>query len=193
GGLCCPLPKRLKGKDIVEHPVARDIKVVVVNRKNPLKDISLEHLRAVHTGEITNWRELGWKDAPIAIIYRKHCLNMDEPVRRALGINDDLSNLSKKTIIVRTDMELLEYVSSFETAIGVTSKVFAVNEDVKILDLDGVRATPFNVENHRYRLTSPLYIITKTNPDKLTKRFLRFILSPEGQAIIKGSNLGAIR
>lgn len=193
GGLCCPLPQRLKDKGIVAHPVAMDIKVVVVNRENPLKNISLEQLRDIHTGKITNWKELGWKDAPIALIYRRHCLDMDEPVRRALGIKDDLSNLSKKTIVVRTDMELLEYVSRFKTAVGVTSKVFAVTEDVKILDLDGVRATPLNVKNHLYRLTSPLYIITKAHPGKLTKSFLRFILSPDGQAIITGSNLGAIR
>jgi len=194
GGLCCPLPKKYEKEDgLIQHAVGRDIKVVVVNQENPLNNITLRDLQAIHRGEITNWKDLGWIDRPIAVIYRKHCLWMDEPVRRLLDLKSDLSNLSPRAIIVRTDMELLEHVSRFSSAIAITSKVFAVKKDIRILRVNGVRPTPVNVRLSRYPLTGTLYIVTRGRPRGVTKRFLDFVLSPEGQAIITGSNLSGVR
>ncbi len=186
GGLCCPLDKNyLMKNQFVMHEVARDIKVVVVNRKNPLKNIGLDEIRRIHRGEIKNWKDLGWVDKPIAVIYRKHCLEMDEPVRRILMLDNKLKLLYKKAIVVRTDKELLDYVSVFPTAIGITSKVFAEEREVKMLSVDNHTPSSDNVSRGVYPLYAPLYIITLKKTDRATEMFIKFILSKEGQDIVK--------
>ena len=44
------------------EPVAWDALVVITHKDNPVNDISLENLRAVYRGQITNWKELGGPD-----------------------------------------------------------------------------------------------------------------------------------
>jgi len=56
---------------VIMTPVAWDALVVIVNKNNPVSDISLEQLRKVYLGEITNWKELGGSDAPIDLYIRK--------------------------------------------------------------------------------------------------------------------------
>ncbi len=193
GGLCCPLkPSEVDQFGLIGHPVARDIKAVIVNPKNPLESLSTEQLRKIHQGTITNWKELGWIDKPIAVIYRKHCLDRIEPVRTFLELDDRLTRLAPKTIKVRTDKEILDYVGQFPTAIGITSNVFVKGNDVKTLKLDMVSPTVKNVTSGSYTFTAVLYIITKGEPDAKTRRFLDFVRSDEGQAIVK-ENLAGIR
>lgn len=191
GGLCCPLKPSEKDK-LVPYLVARDIKVVIVNPANPVESITKEQLRAIHRGEINNWKQLGWIDKPIAVIYRKHCLDRDEPVRVYLGLDNKLQDLTKKAIVVRTDMELLEYVSAFKTAIAITSKVFTRGKKVKILSLNSIKPTAENVKKGLYDLTGPLYIVVSPSAEEVVKGFINFVLSPEGQAIID-RNLAGVR
>lgn len=191
GGLCCPAkPKEIEEYGLVPHPVARDIKVVIVNRENPLDSLSVDQLRAIHKGMISGWRELGWLDKPVAVIYRTHCLDRKEPVRMFLGIDSRLGNLAPKAIRVRTDTEVIDYVKRFPTAIGITSKVFVGNREVKILKIDGVEPTARNVMSGRYSFTAVLYIVTRSEPDETTGEFLDFVRSSEGQAIISENLAG---
>ncbi len=186
GGLCCPLPEEfLKKKGLVAYRVASDIKVVIVNPENPIDSITLRQLRALHSGEIENWSALGWINRPVALIFRKHCLDMKEPLRGILRIDNRLSTLSKKAIIVRTDKAMIDYVSSFKTAIGVTSRVFTEGRAVKLLRINNVAPTAENVRRGLYPLYTPLYVIVKKERVSEVEDFIRFMLSKEGSRIIK--------
>ena len=89
-----------------------------------------------------------------------------------------------KAIVVKTDMEVVEYVERFPNAIGVTSRIFAEKANVKMITVNGVSSTPKNTEKGLYLITGDLYIITKGRPVGWTKKFIDFIVSDEGQAII---------
>lgn len=186
GGLCCPL-KPEDGQELIPHPVACDIKTAIVNFINPLPGLTSQQLRDIHQGKISNWKELGWIDRPIAVVFRKHCPDRHEPVREFLGLDSDLGNLAAKAIVVSTDMQLIDYVKRFPTAIGITSDVFVKgrSEDVNRLALDGVAPTAAAVESGRYPFSAVMYIVTRGEPDPLTRGFLDFVRSPAGQAIVR--------
>lgn len=189
GGVCCPIDEKLQRQEnIIPHRVAIDIKAVIVNPKNPINNITLKKLSEVHRGTISNWKQLGFMDRPIALIYRSHCRDMSEPVRDVLG----LKKLSKKAIVVQTDKEVIEYVERFPAAIGITSRVFAEGAKVKMIKVDNIEPTPENIEKGLYRLKGDLYILTKGGPSGWEKTFLEFVLSPDGQAII-GKRFGRVR
>lgn len=181
GGLCCPLnPDTERKNNLIYYEIAYDIKAVIVNPKNPLKNISLKQISDIHKGLIKNWNEIGGYDKPIAVIFRQHCKDKKEPVRDILGIDD----ISKKAIVVNTDKEVVEYVEKFPAAIGITSRVFAKKANVKMVTVDGIVPTPENTEKGLYKLKGGLYIITKGYPTGNVKKFINFVLSAEGQAII---------
>lgn len=190
GGLCCPLPPEIAAKSgIVSQKVAVDIKAVMVNPKNSIQNLSLQQVAGIHTGRITNWKQVGGKNRPIALIFRDHCRDMGEPVRKALGIT---GSVAKKAIVVKTDKEVVEYVERFPGAIGVAPRIFAQEGKVKIIDVDNISPTPVNVEKGLYLLTGDLYIITKGQPSGLTKKFMDFVLGDEGQSIV-GKSFGRAR
>ena len=182
GGICCPLkPETAKKNSLMSHRVAVDIKAVIVHPQNPLNDLTLKQISDIHNGRIAKWKEVGGIDKPIALIYRDHCRDMDEPVRKALGIKGAVAG---KAIVVKTDMEVVEYVERFPNAIGVTSRIFAEKANVKMITVNGVSSTPKNTEKGLYLITGDFYIITKGRPVGWTKKFIDFIVSDEGQAII---------
>ena len=153
---------------------------------NPLKNLTLKQVSDIHNGKITNWKQVGGLDKPIALIFRDHCRDKDEPVRKVLGIKGPVA---KKAIIVKTDKEVIEYVEKFPGAIGIAPRVFAQEAKVKIVSIDNISATPENTEKGLYPLKGDLYIITKGQPEGLTKKFMDFVLGAEGQSII-GKNFG---
>jgi len=188
GGLCCPLPEaKAKKLNLIQHRVAVDIKAVMVNPHTSLNNLTLKQVSDIHTGRITNWKQVGGRDKPIALVFRDHCRDMDEPVRRALGINGPVA---KKAIVVKTDKEVIEYVEKFPGAIGIAPAVFARESKVKIISVDKLAPTPENTEKSLYPLTGDLYILTKGEPTGLTKTFLEFVLGMEGQAIIRKNFAG---
>ncbi|BCB96239.1 phosphate ABC transporter substrate-binding protein [Dissulfurispira thermophila] len=181
GGICCPLNNDVaKKNNLIAHEVASDIKVVIVNPKNPLTNLSLKQVSDIHKGHIKKWKEVGGYNKPIAVIFRQHCQDKEEPVRELLGID----KISEKAIVVNTDKEVIEYVEKFPAAIGITSRVFAKKARVKMINIDGISPTPENTEKGIYKLKGGLYVITKGQPSGDVKKFIDFILSREGQSII---------
>jgi len=187
GGLCCPLPpEKAKKLNLIQHKVAVDIKAVMLHPGNPLNNLTLKQVSDIHNGKITNWKQAGGQDKPIALVFRDHCRDMAEPVREVLSIKGPVA---QKAIVVKTDKEVVEYVEKFPGAIGIAPRVFAQEAKVKIVSIDKIAATPENTEKGLYLLKGDLYIITKGQPEGLTKKFMDFVLSAEGQSII-GRNFG---
>jgi len=54
-----------KGAQLLSHPVAKDAFVFIVNPKNPVRNLSIEQIQKIYTGEIRNWKEVGGNDATI--------------------------------------------------------------------------------------------------------------------------------
>lgn len=184
GGLCCPLPpEKAKKHNLVSHKVGVDVKAVIVNSGTGVRGLTLKQVSDIHNGAITNWKQVGGKNRPVALIYRDHCRDMDEPVRKALGIT---GAVAKKAIIVKTDKEIVEYVEQFPGAIGVVSRVFAEKAKVIMAAVDSAAPTPENAEMGLYPITGGMYIITKGAPAGWTGKFIEFVLSEEGQTIIGG-------
>lgn len=182
GGLCCPLqPEKAKKFGLVSHRVAVDLKSVIVNPRTGVMDLTLKQVSDIHKGVITNWKQVGGKNRPIALIFRDHCRDMAEPVRKALGITGPVA---KKAIIVKTDQEIVEYVERLPSAIGVVTSVFAEKAKVRVAAVDGVAPTPENAEKGLYPIIGDMYIITRGAPSGWTRSFIEFVLSEEGQTII---------
>jgi phosphate transport system substrate-binding protein len=81
-----------------------------------------------------------------------------------------------------------EIVAHDPYAIGFIS-LGLVNEQVRALSLDGVEASDTNILSGRYRLVRPFLFLTRGEPVGAAKDFVDFVLSEEGQDLIRSEGL----
>jgi len=95
-------------------------------------------------------------------------------------------NTTKEAVIAdKTDI-MLTNISNNDHAIGYVS-LGSLNDTVKALDVDGIKATTENVKNGEYKISRPFNIATKGEPTGLASDFINFIFSKEGQEVVSKS------
>lgn len=181
GSLSRDLKDEEKAKaDLVVTPIAVDGVAVVVNPANKVSALTTEDIKNIYIGNIKNWKELGGTDAPITVVSREEGSGTRDAFSEiALNKEEIISNaiIQNSTGSVRTT------VAGDKNAIGYIS-LASINKDVKALDLDGVKASEANVKNGSYKLQRPFIYITNGEPQGLSKAFIDFVLSDEGQKLM---------
>ena len=101
------------------------------------------------------------------------------------GIEEDGADKTTEEAIIATKTDVvLTQVMGDKNAIGYLS-LGSLSDKVKALKLDGVEATAENVKSGDYKAARPFNIVTNGEPDGLTKDFIDFIMSSEGQKVVE--------
>ncbi|MDK2974556.1 MAG: phosphate transport system substrate-binding protein [Methanofollis sp.] len=174
-----------KYPDLVQYVVARDGISVIVNPAIPVTSITLEQIKAIYTGEITNWKELGGPDMEIVVIGRDSSSGTREFFSERVMENTDY---------VRTQLEknsngaVQQTVAQTPGAIGYVGLGY-IDSSVKALkiDVDGTLIEPSiaTVTSGDYPISRMLNMFTKGEASGLSKDYIDYILSPEGQKIVE--------
>jgi len=195
GVMCCPPNKEEMGDlGLVASVIAKEGIVIAVHDSNPVTNLSSGQLRDIYQGKISNWTQVGGKDAPIAVYGYIMCANREEPARQYLvGERDyengivgiDNSRLGKSVIRVKPGAEIAKSVAADPNGIGFEATVYLPVSGAKVIDLDGISPSPEAVADGTYPATRHLYIVTKGYPTGRTKEYIDFLLSPEGQELLE--------
>ncbi len=172
-------------------PVAWDALVVMVHPSNPVDDITLHQLKAIYEGRITNWKELGGKDAPIELLIRKGKISGVGWTLRQLVWADPEQEF-KGSAEFPSSGPLEKAVEKSPNAIAVSGISSARKRAVKLLSLEGNSPSYDKIRKGEYLLYRPLYItyMPRDNPKlKEIKRFIRFAHSAEGRKIIRSQGV----
>lgn len=187
GGACREtLEFESKERFVKQIPLAWDAIVFIVNKNNPLDDISIEQVRGIYEGKIKNWKQLGGNDAPIDLYVRKSPISGVGQTLRKLVFPEDIDKFTSRAHVVKSsgpaEKAVVSSVNAF-TATGISS---ASRRDVKMLAVHGVKPTYDTIKNGSYMLYRPLYLVTKlTETNPLVNAFVDFATSDEGTAIIR--------
>ena len=187
GGSCRPrIPGAREEMRARFNPVAWDALSVIVHPDNPVSNITLEQLRAVYEGRITNWKDLGGPDRPIDLLIRRGKFSGVGRTLRQLVFNDyDKEFVSEH--VYKSSGPLEKAVEQNPNAIAVTGVSSAHKRQVKLLKLNGKAPTYDNIRSGEYLLYRPLYITSNpAHPQyREVKRFIAFAHSREGREIIR--------
>lgn len=169
--------------------IAVDAIAIVVNPENSVDNLTSQQLTDIYTGKITNWSEVGGKDAPISVVARESGSGTRGAFEELLEIKDKMvtsANEFNGTGAVRTE------VSQNPNAIGYLS-LGAVDDHLKAVNLNSVEPTVENVKNESYTLQRPFLLVYKedvvTDADKA---FIDWVLSSEGQQIVTSKKYIAV-
>ncbi|MEO0293287.1 MAG: phosphate ABC transporter substrate-binding protein [candidate division WOR-3 bacterium] len=172
---------REKGVNVYANVIARDGIAIVVNPKNPIDSITLEDLKKIYTGEISNWEALGGPSKPIVVISRDFSSGTFEVfkdlVLKGGKVKDDALMLASNKAVATT-------VAETPDAIGYIGLGY-ISEEVKVLKIDGVFPNKETVQSGKYKLSRALFMYTNGEPKGIIKTFINFVLSREGQRIVE--------
>jgi phosphate transport system substrate-binding protein len=173
-------------KNIHEIVIAKDGIVIVVHKSNTaVSDISIEQIRKIFTGEITNWSEVGGQDVAIIAVTR-------ETGSGTRGAFEDIvmnkQEISSSAIVQGSTGAVKTAVQNDPNAIGYIS-LATLDNSVRDLTVEGVKGTAENVRDNSYKIARPFLFLTNKAPEGLVKAFIEFILSPEGQSLVAEEGL----
>ncbi|NOU36106.1 MAG: phosphate ABC transporter substrate-binding protein [Kiritimatiellaceae bacterium] len=164
--------------------VARDGIAVVVNNKNLIKDLTMEQIRNIFSGKISNWKELGGVNHEITVVSREAGSGTRSSFEK---IVKDVT-LTKDAIIQDSNGTIRETVAMDENAVGYLSHGL-LNEKIKAVTVHGTACTTEEVVAGRYPIVRPVYLLTKGEPTGACKAFIDYVCSAEGQKTIQESGL----
>jgi len=166
----------IDSKLLVDHKVAIVGLTPIVNKEVGVSDISMENLRKIFTGEITNWKEVGGKDQEIVLINRAAGSGSRHTFEQWVldGQKPKGSQEQDSTGMVR------QIVSTTPGAISYVAFSY-VTKDIGTLKIDGVEPTEDNVKDNKWVIWSYEHMYTKGKPEGLTKDFLEYMLTDEVQ------------
>jgi len=179
--------RELKGdeKKLVEVIVARDGLAVIVHPSNPVRGAKVAEVKQIFAGDLRNWKLLGGGDRAITVVTR-------EEGSGTRGAFQELvmgkTRIFRGAITEDSNGTVREIVAHDPYSIGFIS-LGLVNEQVRALELDGAAATEENIRNGRYRLVRPFLFVSMGEPAGLAKQFVDFVLSEEGQAMVRKEGL----
>jgi phosphate transport system substrate-binding protein len=169
-------------------PVAWDALVVIVHKDNPVDDISMQQLKALFNGRITNWQQLGGPDRPVELLVRKGKISGVGRTLRELVFHDVDHEFVAQNVFPSSG-PLEKATEKNINAIGVTGISSALRRDVKILKLEGKNPTYDTVRTGDYLLYRPLYVaFNPAGPrQREVKRFIDFAHTRAGRDVIRSA------
>lgn len=173
------LAKKQKNVGIA-HLVAKDGLSVYLHPDNPVRNLTLAQVNGIYTSQITNWREVGGKDEAIVVLSRAPSsgtyLYFQEHVLEGQPYGANVNNMPTTAAIVQE-------IEKNPAAIGYGG--LAYGENLVHCKINGISPTAANVRADKYPIARYLYFYTIKKPEGSAKLFIEWVLSKEGQRVVK--------
>ncbi|MEU0699810.1 MULTISPECIES: phosphate ABC transporter substrate-binding protein [Streptomyces] len=177
--------------DFVTTQIGSDAVGVIVTKPVAdagVKNLTVDQVRGLFEGKITNWSEVGGPKLDV-FVYDK------EPGRGTREVLDKYVYGDEKAppppdtdnfAIVGGNLETRNKLESTPGAVGPLSTGFVEGrEKLQVVTLDGIAASPENIASGKYPMNRPLYLITNGEPAGDAKKFIDYLLSDKGQALLE--------
>lgn len=186
GGTCRHSILRDEEKGVKLQPVAWDAIVVITHKSNPVKNLTLQQVRDIFMGKITNWKEVKGPDQKIRVFdVEKGKMSGVGRMARTLVFKNPEQELTPTAEMFKTAGPMERAVEDEPWTIAFSGVSSARKRDVRIISIEGKEPTYENIANGKYMLYRPLYLVHKTDASPEVKKFVSFVLSDDGQNIIK--------
>lgn len=174
--------------------IGYDALVFIVNERNPLTNLSLQDIRALYRGELTQWNQLTDWNQPVTLVSKelgRATLDLFEGYSQLSHPSESPGpngNISPEAFEIASNLEALTLVGGIAGSIGYVSLGTALTlkeagMPVKILTLEGVEASNTTIQNGTYPILRELNLVHSFD-NETPLPFLEMILSPDGQKIL---------
>ncbi len=178
--------KAKRGKDVLELPVAVDGLAVYVHETNPIEELSLPQLKAIYTGAVKNWKEVGGRDARILLYSRENnsgtYVYFKEHVLENADYYPTAQTLPGTAAVINAVARDMRGIGYGGIAYGKGVKHLRVKKDA---NTPGVEPSVENVLAARYPISRFLYWYFAGQPTGELKKFAEWSVSKQGQEVVE--------
>lgn len=180
--------KEEEKKEVNGTVIAYDGIAIITNKNNPIKNLTLEQIKDIYTGKITNWSEIeGGNNNEIIVTSREDGSGTREAFQELIGFTSE--ELIENAMISNGNGGLKVMVEGNENAIAFVSFEY-LDDSVNIVNVEGVEPKADLVRSGKYKISRPFLVVTRE--DNLTEngqKLIDYILSDEGQQIVIDNKL----
>lgn len=180
--------RALKDSEIAKYgletfPFAIDGVAIAVNPSNSVTSLSKAQIKDIFAGKITNWKEVGGKDAPVSLYVREDGSGTRETFEeRALDKGTSVQTAN----VVNSNGAMKTAIAQDPNGIGYVG-IGHLDDSIRGVTVDGMVPSQENAANGTYTITRLLYMNTKGKPQGLTALFIDYIYSEDGKGFISSS------
>jgi phosphate transport system substrate-binding protein len=179
---------RSRGSVVNEIPVALDGLAIIVHPSNPIKSLTMDQLRRIYVGQITNWKQVGGEDEMIVTFSRDSNSGTYGFFQQNVLKNQ---NWGKGVRFLPSTSEEAREVARTRGGIAYGGVAYFKKDNIKIIPIapkegaEPVFPSEANVRSRKYPIWRFLYFYTNGKPKGETAKFIDWVLSAEGQAIVE--------
>ena len=173
------------------HAVALDAFVILANVENPLENLKQEQIRAIYTGDITTWDQVGGQPQDISPYQRNRNSGSQELMEKLIMRGEAM--IDAPDMILEGMMGPINALASDPLGIGYSVYFYATFiyplEEIKLLAVDGVHPQTDTIADRSYPLTTEVYAVIRadTAGDDTARILYEWLLTAEGQEAVARS------
>jgi phosphate transport system substrate-binding protein len=179
------------GLELELIPVVSEGFVFLTNKDNPVTDLTLQQIRDIYAGDITNWLAIGGSDVPI-IAYQRPVNSGSQTGFLDLVMNGITPVDPPMEQIIAEMGALIDAVATYKNepdAIGYSYFYFVTdmwgNDKVKLLSVDGVYPEKATIQDGTYPIRTAYYAVVRSDEpqDSPARQIIAWLLSDDGQQL----------
>ena len=168
--------------DVDGTTVALDGIAIVVNKDSKVADLTVEQLKKMFTGEITNWKDVGGDDGEIVLVGREAGSGTRDGFESIVDVKDSCKYAQELT----ATGAVISAVEANPLAIGYAS-LSAVGDTVKMVTVGGVECSEETVKDGSYEVQRPFVFVTNKSValSEQAQAFFDFATSADAADLIR--------
>lgn len=180
--------KEEEKKEVNGTVIAYDGIAIITNKNNPIKNLTIEQIKDIYTGKITNWSEIeGVNDKEIVVAAREDGSGTRDAFQELIGFTSE--ELIENALISNGNGGLKVMVERNENAIAFVSFEY-LDDLVNIVNVEGIEPKADSVRSGEYKISRPFLLVTREdNLSENGQKLIDYILSDEGQKIVVDNKL----
>lgn len=181
-GLSSRALKDEEKNDVDGTTVALDGIAIIVNKASKVADLSVDQLKQMFTGEITNWKDVGGEDGEIVLIGREAGSGTRDGFESIVDVKDSCKYAQELT----ATGAVISAVEANPLAIGYAS-LSAVGDTVAMVTVEGVECSEDTVKDSSYKIQRPFVFVTNKSVtlSEQAQAFFDFATSKDAADLIR--------
>ena len=170
------------GNIFVDHKIALDGVAVIVSKTihdAGVTDITLDQLKGIYDGSISNWQTLGGPNEEIFVNEREEGSGTRDTFMKIVDLDETAADMANSA-----NSQVKHAVGGSNKAIGYVGLGY-VSDQTPALKINGVEPSAATIKDGSYPISRSLHMYTKGEATGAVKEFLDFVMGPEGQALVE--------
>ena len=165
--------------------IALDGIAVILHKSNPVDNLTIEQVRGMFSGKIQTWKDLDGQDKAVIPVTREEGSGTRASFEGMIMGEEEISDAC---LVQDSNGAVREIIATTPQGVGYIS-VGLVDEREKAVAIGGVKPSLANLITEKYRFSRPFLLLLREEPKGNAKKFIEYVLSPEGQELLGQSGL----